>query len=76
MNNENALQMWVITENPADYPGRFVARLALITSGEVIHTATHHTANSLQAIRALIPQGLIRFDRHPTDPPVVVESWF
>jgi len=76
MNNENALQMWVITENPADYPGRFVARLALITSGEVIHTATHHTANSLQAIRALIPQGLVRFDRQDGDDPVIVETWF
>ena len=76
MNHDNALQMWVITENPADYPGQFVARLCRITSGAVIHTHTHYTADSLQAIRQAIPQGLIRFDRHETDPPVVVETWF
>jgi hypothetical protein len=68
--------MWVITENPADYPGQFVARLCLITSGAVIHTETIHTADSLQAIRLKIPQNLIRFDRHESDPAVVVEAWF
>ena len=77
MNKDNdALEMWVITENPSDYPGKYVALLCLITAGAVHHTETCHVADSLQAVRGMIPQGLIRFERHPTDPPVIVETWF
>jgi hypothetical protein len=73
---DNALEMWVITEKPTDYADLFVARLNLITDGAIIPTDTVYTADSLQAVRRMIPQGLVMLPRHPTDSPVVVETWF
>lgn len=32
-------------------------------------------ADSLDAARAMLPQGLRRFPRHPTDVPCIVEVW-
>lgn len=74
--NNNALQMWVVTANPLDFPGLYVARLCEVNVAGIIHTDTVITADSLQAIRLAIPQGLQCIPRDPSDPPVVVETWF
>jgi len=76
MDTDNALQMWVITEKALECCDLFVARLHLITAGTIIQTDTFHRADSLQAVRRMIPQGLVMLTRHPTDAPDVVETWF
>lgn len=76
MHNKKTLNMWVVTANPRDYPGLYVARLCEVTAAGIVHTDTVHTADSLQAIRDAIPQGLHCIPRDPSDPAVVVETWF
>lgn len=67
--------MWVITENPSDFPGKFVARKWLIGPGVRAVTDEHHVAESLSDVRCSLPAGLARVPRDPTDDSVIVESW-
>ena len=57
------------------FPRRYVARA---------HTVDHHggvwlpgalVADTSDALRAMLPDGLTRRDRAPIDPPGVVETW-
>lgn len=69
------LPMWTITENPTDFPGKFVARKWLIEAGAMAVTDEHHVADTLFAVRDLLPPHLVRLPRDPNDDPVIVESW-
>ena len=69
------LGMWAITHNPSDHPGKFVARKWLIGIGTMAATADHHVADTLDAVRDKLPRDLIPIPRHPSDDPVIVESW-
>lgn len=70
------LSMWVVTQNPTDYPGQFVAREWLIGGDVLGATLNHHVADTLDDVRDLIPPGLVQVDRHPKDDPAIVECWF
>lgn len=70
------LSMWVVTRNPTDYPGQFVAREWLIGGEALGATLNHHVADTLDDVRDMIPPGLVQVDRHPKDAPVIVECWF
>lgn len=69
------LSMWVVTENPTDFPGQFVAREWLIGSGCRAVTANHHVAATLAEVRDMLPPLLHRLPRDPKDDPVIVECW-
>jgi hypothetical protein len=65
------LDIWIIYDNPSDYPGQFVARRFQMNRP----TADVLTAGSLEAVRALLPAGLVRLERTQHDQPHIVEVW-
>lgn len=69
------LSMWVITQNPSDFPGKFVAREWLVGAGCQAATLNHHVADTLDGVRAMLPVGLVVLPRDPSDDAVIVESW-
>lgn len=69
------IPMWVITENPTDFPGQFVARKWVLGRGYTAVTDAHHVADTLDAIRETIPAGMSNIGRQPNDEPVIVECW-
>lgn len=71
------MTMYCIYEHPRDYPNKYVVREILISKGETKYidppTAIVDTLNDA---RTVIPNGLIPVPRHPTDDPVIIETWF
>lgn len=67
--------MWVIYEHPPDMPEWYVARRREITPGKDEPTGDFLLGNTLDAVRDLLPVGLVRLCRDPTDDPVIVEIW-
>lgn len=65
------LEIWVVYDNPTDYPGKFVARrtLSSVPTEEVL------LADSLDELRERAPRGLVVLPRHSGDPAHVVETW-
>lgn len=57
--------------SPEDYPRKFVARLWDLDEA----TRYIAVAETLDAIRGSIPEGMIRFCRDQNDPPCIVETW-
>jgi hypothetical protein len=81
MNNEeqptsrNHLEIWIIYDNPSDYPGCTVARCWRITAGKNEPTGKFIKA-PLECLRATLElRGLYCIPRQPGDDPVIVESW-
>lgn len=62
---------WVVMKGIPDYPGAYVARL--VTDAPTPYVLMGHT---LAEVQAQLPFGLSRFDRQPSDPPMVIEVWF
>ena len=73
----SALHMWVITENPSDYPGKFVVRRRMTTADGKQYVVFGPTAvvDTLEEARAAVPPGTVCFHRDPSDDPVIVETW-
>lgn len=68
--------LWVIYDNPLDFPGQHVARRHVVrVDGFPEATDDHHVADTLDAIRALLPEGLTRIPRFADDEPQIVETW-
>ncbi len=68
------MTMWVIYENPSDYPGQFVVRRWAV--GECMVADRFETVTeSLESARQSIPAGLYRLGRQVDDDPVIVEVW-
>jgi hypothetical protein len=75
--NEHLLVV-TIYENPRDYPGKFVARrfwIGVDRSGPRPEPEPLAVADSLDEIRAAIPQDMVCLGREPYDEPQIVESW-
>ena len=66
-----AIDLWTVYAHPRDYPNGFVARLW----NENQHTDTHVVAPTLSEVRALLPPGLHRLPRSPSDDACIVETW-
>ncbi len=60
-----------IYDHPKDYPDKYVARLWDCN----IPTHIMASADTLQDIRAKIPEGMVRLERDQRDDPVIVETW-
>lgn len=84
------LEIYVVYDDPTDYPGKFVIRRNEIGRGdsEISPALSPPIVRVLaepdlvcdtyeQAVHWLLrrPGGLIRMDRHPTDPPQIKEVW-
>ena len=84
------LTIWVIYYGAKNHPpGKWVVRAqdvtapsspALVRPGETEPGIRPHDVffecDRLEEARAKVPEGLYRMDRHPTDDPVIVETWF
>lgn len=70
------LEIWVIYENPTDYPGWWVVRRRCVGNGETVIDPAAILCYSLDQARSVIPQGLVCFPRDQNDDPVIVETWF
>jgi hypothetical protein len=69
------MEMWVIYDHPIDAPDLFIARKWII--GEGVHEPTSETRGSddLEALRTMLPRGLVHLDRDPEDDPKILEVW-
>ena len=61
---------WVVMRDQPE-PGTFIARL--VTDAPPSYVLR---ADSLAEIHAQQPSGLVRSERHPAEPPDLVEIWF
>jgi hypothetical protein len=69
------LLIWTIYDHPSDYPDWFVARPTIIrpkTSGPM---PMHLMAKDLETLRAMLPDGLTRLNRQPSDDACIIEVW-
>ena len=66
----HALVAWVVTRDPPEHPGKFIARLVTDTPSSYVLMA-----DTLAELRAKLPAGVACSDRQPADPPEVVEIW-
>jgi hypothetical protein len=69
----HAAVAWAVLWDLPAYPERYAARLA--TSGQA-PSPYLLLADTLAGIQEMLPLGLTRSDRMPTDPPEVLEIWF
>lgn len=69
------LPMWTIYDQyTLDYPGKWVLRMHLsIPKPEVTDLIV--LGDTLEEVRAALPPGLTRLDRHPMDVPQIREIW-
>jgi hypothetical protein len=70
-----AVTIWTIYKHPVDYPTKWVLRSSTVTRGVEEPAAEIVTADSLEEIRAHVPEGCVMLDRDPADDPIVFESW-
>lgn len=73
---ECPIDLWVVYENPDDFPGRFVVRRHTIAGGESSPCEDPAcVVGGLEAARASIPFDCLNLGRHPDDEPQIVEVW-
>lgn len=80
------MHLWVITDSPRDFPGRFVVRRCFclpwsegmpgLSVDGLTFDVVPRLASSLAEARELVPYGLYRQPRVEGEDPVIVESWF
>lgn len=71
--SEMDLPIWAVySKNTLEYPGIFVARLFDTQNA----TNCVLLSESLEDLREQLPDGLLRVDRYPEDPPQILETWF
>jgi hypothetical protein len=74
-NEQDRLTIWTVTWNSRDYPNQATARPHLVGPGSHNVVTAVLLAESLDAVRELLPVGLTRMERMPEDDPVIVEVW-
>jgi hypothetical protein len=62
---------WIISHDPPEHPGKFIARLA--TTHPTVYVMA---ADTLAELRAMLPPGLELSERQSGDPTKVIEIWF
>lgn len=76
MSEQDALAIWTVYAGPLDYPDHFVARKFLVgCHNQAIATNDMFVADTIEEVRALLPPGLTRMARTPSDDVRIVESW-
>lgn len=69
------LLIWTIYDHPPDFPDWFVARPQIIRPKTAGPMPLHLMANDLNRLRLMLPDGLVRLERHPVDNPFILEVW-
>lgn len=72
------VHVWTIYLNPKEYPGRFVARAFLIAPGTGFAPTPVDSplvADTLEEIRALLPPGLLLYQRQQAAGSCIIEEW-
>lgn len=70
------LDMFVLYDRPFDAPNHFVARRWFVVRGQLDSVpGESKQAETLADVRALLPVGKHRLDRHLNDDPKIVEVW-
>lgn len=70
------LVLWTVYDHPSDYPDQYVARQFVVGIGGQRATDRVMAHVDLESIRAVLSHaGLVRVERHPTDDPVILETW-
>jgi hypothetical protein len=65
------MRLYVIYQNPADFPGLYVCRVFENDRP----TREHWTGRTLDEVRSQLPADLSRLPRADSDDPVIVEVW-
>lgn len=69
------LPMWVVYHTETrEYPGQWVARMHIALPAPKASRFVI-ACPSIGGVRGLIPLGLCRISRHPSDPPEIEEVW-
>lgn len=72
----NVLFTFTIYAHPRDYPAGYMVRCwAVFPGAPEPRPQAAMVATSLEAARGLVPRGLYRLPREPTDDPCIVETW-
>lgn len=67
------LLTWTIYRSPSDAPGKMIARPhSARHNAPLLH---HIEADNIDALRDMLPPGLFRMQRAPSDDAVIVETW-
>lgn len=69
------LSIFVIYENPKDFPGRFVVREWLVTGGRIAARETPAVFDTLEEARASLSPDLVPLGRSFDDDPAIREVW-
>lgn len=76
--SDAVLTIWVVYQNPCDYPGKVVVRGQDVVRG-LVEPRPHATCKVYDKLcRARLPLArmrLYRMARHPSDDPCIVETW-
>lgn len=76
MGESDELPIYVIYENPSDYPGKFVVRRQLAMRGRIwVDLVPLAVVGTVEEARGHIPEGCVCLSRDPSDDPVIVETW-
>lgn len=76
MTDDTGLVMWTVYARPSDFPDDYVARKWVVDASGVVKTENLRIATSLEMIREdMRGMGLTQMPRHPSDDPVIVETW-
>lgn len=77
MSAEHYLPLWVVYENPSDYPGKFVVREWRAGDPQTNYARVAPTVvcDSLEAARAAVPPKKVCIGRCEQDDPCIVEVW-
>lgn len=73
----DTLEMFVVYENPRDYPGKFVVRRwpNCLVPQPVPEAVPMIVCDSLDVARAAVPSWAVRLERFPDDDPAIREVW-
>lgn len=69
------LSIWTVYRNPSDMPGWYVVRRHVVDGQGARATSEFASARTLEEVRTMLPLGLTRLPREPTDEPHIVECW-
>lgn len=74
---EAFLHIWTVYKHPSDYPpGTWVARRSEAHANQIVLlTGDVRVAQSLEDLRAQLPQGLTHLARMAEEDPVIQEHW-
>lgn len=76
LQQKGQLPIWTICRpTTTDYAGSWSCRLHISCPGELKVTSVVIVRDTLEAVRSSLPAGLACLARHPSDDPVIEETW-